>query len=1018
MHRPTPSPSSHERPRASHGRFPRLALLVALIAALIGSITPARSQCVVQNPSFETITTPPVPGYSAAPATMVAMPGVPGWFVGDPITGNGVSPDVFWPPLYVPNNFMTTPAQPRTAFDGNNYAGLSTGRFYGVFGTEILSNRLSASPTGAPYEVRARFSMGARRNQPSFMRMQLVNSTTGNRYVVGYRLVNDAANWQLFSQMINLPATPTYDFLVIDAVDSLPNNWGAYCFVDSVNICRVNPCDYLGASLKMWQDASGKCCFDLYYTNTTPSVLPSPYYVRTTVTLPVQIVSNTNAAGYASVPNFPTQVTWSRAPYGSTPLSTGTSILAGSYCINANGVFPQTHLIEFLDKSGRVMCRYQIVTDCKPTEPVPCLDLNHGTIKCGPIVAGQQTYQMSINATSTGPVFPAGSYVLLTSPQGTISGGLFPGNRWNLSGTNTFINPFTFTDTPPVNNVACIIAEYHIASNGSDKTVCRDTFCIDIPKCPVSCCDNFTKLIQNTKISYSNGVVNLSGCAQAGPGLIKRFSATIVSAQTRSWCHGITGPWTRAFGDITNAALAGSVLPGPYFVTNAPFGREAVWGGPNHYQCVSFNPCVPFKLAMTFPNPPSSFLCRDTLKFCIRYSFTDCNCVTCDTVICYNVVRKKALLPWLGDPDKADPVDGTPIDKANGALMNLSMSSDDDGSLSITLPEFTDDQPAIRITGISYSPLGVALTSMSDERGNGLSISGNVASGDLSLSGGQSVVYSVSYSNSDGERVIGNYVRFRYVFVDDEEQEEHETDDILVEGYTPDYSGGDRVAEESEPPVQSVRTYVLHVEAGNAMGNDVNGVKVTVTGDRTRLIAVGPVGDGTSAVLLPGEDKDGNSVVQIDPSTWEVNKIASGTSLSPIYLTFSNAADGATISYETLNDNGTPITTGEVSLGSPLRTAGVGSDLEADQANMLNPIYPNPSGKSATVSFEIPRESKVSLSIRDLNGREIARQIDARQIEGGNHLVSVKTEDLAQGTYMVVLEVDGRIYTRALKVMR
>jgi len=75
-------------------------------------------------------------------------------------------------------------------------------------------------------------------------------------------------------------------------------------------------------------------------------------------------------------------------------------------------------------------------------------------------------------------------------------------------------------------------------------------------------------------------------------------------------------------------------------------------------QTTTFNVSVPKKSTLS--------CCDDTIKICVKYSFTDIDCKTCDTIICYKVINRQTIstynpiatikllenkppFPWLSD---------------------------------------------------------------------------------------------------------------------------------------------------------------------------------------------------------------------------------------------------------------------------------------------------------------------------------------------------------------------------------
>jgi hypothetical protein len=636
-------------------------------------------------------------------------------------------------------------------------------------------------------------------------------------------------------------------------------------------------------------------------------------------------------------------------------------------------------------------------------------------VTCGPVVNGQQTYNVVFSMSVFNPV-PGSQVDISGAPYGTVT----PSTYYMPPYSQTV--SLTFTDTPPVDGHICLYFLHHKKGHGIDSIICRDSLCFNLPKCAEDCCKDFLKSFSHVGIGISNGTVSLSGCVMAGPNPIKRFSATIVAAQLRTKCLGPAGAWQRIFGDIVSGSL-GAALGPPQYVPTMAFSREVVWGGPAFTNCVPFNPCVPFSLKMIFPNPPTSPFCRDTLRFAVRYSFTDCKCLTCDTIVYYQIVRKYHPIIWDGGgvdhADVPDGIDGTGHVKPNPGLLNITMSSDSRGTLSVTLPSAGDDDPHIRITGMQLRPEGTTITGLTQQgTSNSASISDNLADISYTLDAGNTALFDLSYLNGNGDREIRNLMVFRYVVLNDSTGDSDSVDvSDTLEVYATTPGGGGDVVERTESSMHDVRTYALHVVASNGLNAAVEALKLHVNGDAT-LIAVGPVGDGTNAVLTPGSDNSGNNVVQVDKNTWTVENVDAGETLDPIYLTFAGVGNNTvSVDYATMDANGAAISTGTADISSPLRVAGVERE-SAELGAAMMPIYPNPSAQSATVEFDLHSAGRVSVSVQDVRGANVLRLIDGRQLDAGEHLLPIDTRALPAGTYVVVLEVDGRVFTRPMTIVR
>jgi hypothetical protein len=62
-------------------------------------------------------------------------------------------------------------------------------------------------------------------------------------------------------------------------------------------------------------------------------------------------------------------------------------------------------------------------------------------------------------------------------------------------------------------------------------------------------------------------------------------------------------------------------------------------------------------LNFQIPLPPKSPIscCCDTVLYCLKYSFTDVNCITCDTIICYKTYNGKDCSGNDGGTGHGDP---------------------------------------------------------------------------------------------------------------------------------------------------------------------------------------------------------------------------------------------------------------------------------------------------------------------------------------------------------------------------
>ncbi len=83
----------------------------------------------------------------------------------------------------------------------------------------------------------------------------------------------------------------------------------------------------------------------------------------------------------------------------------------------------------------------------------------------------------------------------------------------------------------------------------------------------------------------------------------------------------------------------------------------------------------------------------------------------------------------------------------------------------------------------------------------------------------------------------------------------------------------------------------------------------------------------------------------------------------------------------------------------------------------LKPNFPNPFNPTTTIQYTIPKSSKVSLKIFDLNGREVASLVDFNQ-NPGEYSVKFDGKTLAAGTYFARLEAGSFVQMQKLVLLK
>ncbi len=97
-------------------------------------------------------------------------------------------------------------------------------------------------------------------------------------------------------------------------------------------------------------------------------------------------------------------------------------------------------------------------------------------------------------------------------------------------------------------------------------------------------------------------------------------------------------------------------------------------------------------------------------------------------------------------------------------------------------------------------------------------------------------------------------------------------------------------------------------------------------------------------------------------------------------------------------------------------TAVEGDELPAEFT--LSPSFPNPFATTTTLTYELPRASRVSLVLFNTLGQRVAVVERGRLREAGSHTVRVDASQLPAGTYFARLEASGQVRLQPLVIVR
>lgn len=94
------------------------------------------------------------------------------------------------------------------------------------------------------------------------------------------------------------------------------------------------------------------------------------------------------------------------------------------------------------------------------------------------------------------------------------------------------------------------------------------------------------------------------------------------------------------------------------------------------------------------------------------------------------------------------------------------------------------------------------------------------------------------------------------------------------------------------------------------------------------------------------------------------------------------------------------------------------ADLHVPNEFALMQNYPNPFNPLTTIEFSLDNHTKVSLSVYDLNGREIAVLMKDQIVGAGTHKLKFDASNLPSGVYMYVLSTPNFKQSRKMILMK
>ncbi|MBR9978407.1 MAG: T9SS type A sorting domain-containing protein [Bacteroidetes bacterium] len=157
--------------------------------------------------------------------------------------------------------------------------------------------------------------------------------------------------------------------------------------------------------------------------------------------------------------------------------------------------------------------------------------------------------------------------------------------------------------------------------------------------------------------------------------------------------------------------------------------------------------------------------------------------------------------------------------------------------------------------------------------------------------------------------------------------------------------------------------------------------------------------DAIGVEELPG-DSAWYVIYRIDLSTLATREVY-------MQLTLSERSDGMVVDIVDI-----------FNLSEPLEKSGaVDGPVPVSGTVQLYQNYPNPFNPTTALSFHIPEEGDVKLSIHDNLGRHVTTVL-SQHMRAGEHTVNFDARDMSSGVYYYRLRANGETHTRSMTLLR
>ena len=634
-------------------------------------------------------------------------------------------------------------------------------------------------------------------------------------------------------------------------------------------------------------------------------------------------------------------------------------------------------------------------------EETPCLIIKERKIECLGKNQGNWVYKLTFNITN---MSGTPGNITVTPNSGSVTG-LSPTSI--PAGVPTTVTG-TYLSASSTGIICFTINLYDLKEN----KLCDTTFCLDLLPCPDPCpCPFQIKVDKPTGFQHSgNNIAITNSISVSGSGVMK-VRASIASIMISQYCK---------FGGQTTYTPPATIIATNWQSALATgFGSsELTW---TDLDCPPMNNAN-IGLLLNVPNAPSKN-CWQTVYVCIRYTFTDCKCNTCDTTVCYTISRK--WTPWYHDyqEDKKTGTGKTKIGNSTLAsdenVFTLTMNSATEGKLTLNNPasdEFTSGAEIYSITlgtNSSAKPTSMKFSSASWADGT---LADTVISSHGDLSPGGVLSCDIKFANPQTVKTWRNYIKLVYAL---DGSKDTISGIAEITSRIPSATGGDVLANnEAITNNLNAHTFAMKFIGSNLAADSIYSIDLKV--NNASILAAGPGLDATTTTLTSFKIHDGTVkllTASPDHTLAMEEAMVANSEIGPIYITFAATSnDPIILNYNTYNIYNELITSGSLEL--KISTSGIISKDNNVDIGLVTAI-PNPASQSTTINFTLANdEPEVMLAVTDIMGKTVAVLIDNIAMGAGSHSIKFETAGLTAGNYFYTIRTHKASQTGKLIIIK